>query len=386
MHLEMVPIADADGERIMSGTISYPRTDTRMRAASPQASGIHKIRNHTIYHSDCLTALERIESKSVDVIVTSPPYNINLPYNSYDDNKSEIEYLVWMEKLFESLKRVLKDDGSFFLNISGSNRHPWLPFLIVSRLKDHFCLQNHIVWVKSIAVDRETSGHFKPISGERFTHHSHEHIFHLTKKGDVKLDRLSIGVPFADKSNIGRFGHKADLRCRGNTWFIPYKTVNSKKKKFSHPGTFPCELPLWCIFLHGKNNPVVLDPFLGSGTTLVAAQLAGAKGIGIEIDEIYVKTATNRLLETAETARSVSLNANEIKSLLTHEPSTKSDRGFQNFLVSLQERLNKTTGLLTLEKVDLDRISKYAFESGNVEWKARLNETFSRTLGKNLGR
>ena len=290
------------------------------------------------------------------------------------------------EKFIQWQRRCIKRRWFVFLNISGSSRQPWLPFLITSRLKEFFSLQNHIVWVKSIAVDRETSGHFKPISGARFTHHNHEHIFHLTNKGDVKLDRLSIGVPFADKSNIGRFGHKADLRCRGNTWFIPYRTVNSKKKKFSHPGTFPYELPLWCIFLHGKENPVVLDPFVGTGTTLVAAEFSGGRGIGIEIDDTYIKTAVNRLETATMTSKTIILNHIEMSELLIQNPDTKKDGGFQSLLVSLQERLNKTTGAITLEDTDLERIAKYAFDYKNGGWEDRLKSIFQRTLGPKLGR
>ena len=124
---------------------------------------------------------------------------------------------------------MLEPDGSFFLNISGSSSRPWLPFELIVRLRPLFVLQNHITWIKSIATEGDAVGHFKPIGGTRFLHHAHEHIFHLTLTGDVKLDRLAIGVPFKDKSNIARRGHARDLRCRGNTWFIPYETVQSKR-------------------------------------------------------------------------------------------------------------------------------------------------------------
>ena len=138
-------------------------------------------------------------------------------------------------------------------------------------------------------------GHFKPVAGARFLHQAHEHIFHLTLTGEVRLDRLALGVPFKDKSNIARRGHAADLRCRGNTWFIPYDTVRTKAQKFHHPGTFPVDLPRWCIRLHGVDGAVVLDPFMGTGTTLVAAAREGALGIGIEVDPAYVAIAEERL-------------------------------------------------------------------------------------------
>src|SRR4051812_12705222 len=200
-----------------------------------------------------------------------------------------------MVEVAAALRRVMRPDGSFFLNIAGSSSAPWIPFELLVRLRPLFVLQNHIAWVKSIALPSDSVGHFKPVPGERFLHRNHEHIFHLTQHGAVRLDRLSVGVPFKDKSNIARRGHAQDLRCRGDTWFIPYPTVQNKAQKFRHPGTFPVDLPRWCIRLHGKPGAVVLDPFMGTGTTLVAAALEGARGIGIDIDESYVATARERL-------------------------------------------------------------------------------------------
>jgi site-specific DNA-methyltransferase (adenine-specific) len=250
---------------------------------------------HRLICGDCLHELPRLPAGSVDVVVTSPPYNLGLAYREYDDRLAEDAYLDWMLRVATELRRVMHPEGSFFLNVSGSSTAPWLPFELIVRLRRHFVLQNHIVWVKSIAIGRDAVGHFKPIGGQRFLHHNHEHIFHLTISGATKLDRLSIGVPFKDKSNIARRGHAQDLRCRGNTWFIPYDTVKSKSEKFHHPGTFPVDLPRWCIRLHGKPDATVLDPFMGTGTTVIAAHMEGAQGIGIEIDATYVATARNRL-------------------------------------------------------------------------------------------
>jgi site-specific DNA-methyltransferase (adenine-specific) len=191
----------------------------------------------------------------------------------------------------------MKQDASFFLNISGSNSRPWLPFELIVRLREMFVLQNHITWIKSITTQQDSVGHFKPLAGKRFLNHNHEHIFHLTLSGDVQLDRLAIGVPFKDKSNIARRGHAQDARCRGNTWFIPYRTVQTRAAKYNHPGTFPVDLPRWCIRLHGRTDAVVLDPFAGTGTTLVAAGLEGARGIGVDVDGAYVAVAAQRLAE-----------------------------------------------------------------------------------------
>ena len=262
------------------------------------AAGLSRIAGaHRLICGDCLTILPTLENRSVDVVVTSPPYNLGLSYRRYQDGLAERDYLEWIFSVARELSRVMKCEGSFFLNLSGSPSSPWLPFELIVRLRTLFVLQNHITWVKSIATPKDAIGHYKPVGGKRFLHHNHEHIFHLTLSGKVKLDRLAVGVPFKDKSNIARRGHERDLRCRGNTWFIPYETVQSRAKKFHHPSTFPVTLPRWCIRLHGQANPSVLDPFMGTGTTLVAAQLEGARGIGIDIDPAYVAVAQSRLIE-----------------------------------------------------------------------------------------
>ncbi len=251
---------------------------------------------------DCLEVLPNLDVASVDVIVTSPPYNIGLGYEAYDDRLDEAAYLNWMVDVATALRRVMQPGASFFLNISGSSTRPWLPFELIVRLRSLFVLQNHITWIKSITAGDDTVGHFKPVSGQRFLHHAHEHIFHLTLSGNVKLNRLAIGVPYKDKSNIARRGHASDLRCRGNTWFIPYDTIQRKAQKFNHPGTFPIDLPRWCIRLHGTTNAVVLDPFMGTGTTMVAAQLEACTGVGIDVDPAYVEIAHARLAQAGQAA------------------------------------------------------------------------------------
>ncbi len=254
---------------------------------------------HQLWQGDCLEVLAELRAESVDVVVTSPPYNLDLGYGVYQDSKAEPAYLDWLTQVACAVRRVMKPDASFFLNISGSNSRPWLPFELIIRLRAHFVLQNHITWIKAVSIGRDSVGHHKPLQGQRYLNHNHEHIFHLTLNGEVQLDRLAIGVPFKDKSNIARRGHAKDARCRGNTWFIPYRTVQTKAAKYNHPGTFPVDLPRWCIRLHGHPAATVLDPFAGTGTTLVAAEMEGCSGIGVELDPAYVAVAVQRLREQA---------------------------------------------------------------------------------------
>jgi len=244
---------------------------------------------------DCLAGMKELPTAYVDVVVTSPPYNIGVAYGSYDDRRPREEYLAWLTKVGTEIARVLTDGGSFFLNIGGINSDPWITMEVASAFRETFQLQNHILWAKSLSIGEDTVGHFKPITSRRFLNHNHEAIFHFTKTGAVEVDRLSVGVPFKDKSNIARWGHERDRRCAGNVWFIPYRTVRSKAQKFDHPAGFPVELPERCIKLHGIDDAVVLDPFLGAGSTLVAAERLGCEGIGFEVDPIYAQSALARI-------------------------------------------------------------------------------------------
>jgi site-specific DNA-methyltransferase (adenine-specific) len=101
---------------------------------------------------------------------------------------------------------------------------------VAAVFRSEFALQNHITWVKSISIRQDSHGHFKPIRSERFLNPNHEAIFHFTKSGSVTVDRLAVGVPFADISNIARRGHAQDRRCGGTVWFIPYKTCSPRRR------------------------------------------------------------------------------------------------------------------------------------------------------------
>jgi len=248
--------------------------------------------------------MSHLSDGSIDLVITSPPYNLGVNYGKYSDRQDRQSYLRWCQEWAVQVGRVLKPTGSFFVNIGAAPSSPMLPHEIIMQLRDLLVLQNTIHWIKSITIeDREgdirSFGHFKPISSKRFLNDCHEYIFHLTKSGSVEVDRLALGVPYADKSNIARWSHTRghDLRCRGNTWFIPYETIQSRTKERPHPATFPVQLAEWCIKLHGVSRvETMLDPFLGIGNSAIAAQRCGVpKFIGFEIDESYLGEARRRV-------------------------------------------------------------------------------------------
>jgi site-specific DNA-methyltransferase (adenine-specific) len=270
---------------------------------------VRAIEVDNIYQEDCLNFMDTLASDDrsprVDVIVTSPPYNINKEYGMYKDNKGRQQYLDWIYDVAKKSYSILKDNGSFFLNISGRPSDPTLPFKVVNRfLEVGYELQNIIHWIKSISIEKEdigksngirdfSIGHFKPIISERFLTDLQEYLFHFSKGGNVQLDKRAIGVPYQDKTNIGRWKSATqDKRDRGNVWFVPYPTIQEGRP---HPAVFPEKLPYLCIKMHGVNRKdmLVYDPFMGIGTTALACIRLGVNYIGTEIDAEYIKVAKN---------------------------------------------------------------------------------------------
>ena len=122
-------------------------------------------------------------------------------------------------------------------------------------------------------------------------------IFHFSPSGRTRLDRRAVGVPYQDKSNVTRWaGAGDDKRCRGNTWFIPYETIQSRDRDRPHPASFPPKVPEQCVRLHGLGRAgTVLDPFLGLGNSALAATELGLDFVGIEMDEYYLREAAKRI-------------------------------------------------------------------------------------------
>lgn len=258
-----------------------------------------------IYKEDCMTFMDRLPDGLVDVIVTSPPYNLGKHYSKYDDSKERTDYIDWMRQVAQKSERILKDNGSFFLNIGGAPKDPWIALEVAQAFRESLVLQNTIHWVKSIALTKESAatksnglngdimvGHFKPINTPRYLNQCHEYIFHFTKDGDIEMDKLAIGVPYQHESNKTRWKTKGNKRDRGNVWFIRYENKQGAYRPILHPSTFPVKLPYLCIKLHGvAPKMVVYDPFIGIGTTAMACLSLNVSFLGTEIDPRYVKEA-----------------------------------------------------------------------------------------------
>jgi len=229
-------------------------------------------------------------------------------YRSYDDSLPRANYLEWSETWISAAARTLSPLGSLFLNVGAKPTDPWTAMEVALAARKHLQLQNIIHWIKSIAVEKEAAGvsaaldrdlavgHYKPINSDRFVNDCHEFVFHFTPEGRTPLDRRAIGVAYQDKSNISRWNTGGrDKRCRGNTWFIPYETIQSRDKDRPHPATFPPRLADYCLRLHGVSRlGLVMDPFLGLGSAAIACAELGVNFVGIELDEHYLQEAIER--------------------------------------------------------------------------------------------
>ena len=259
--------------------------------------------------ADCIDVFNGLEAGSVSVIATSPPYNLGIRYRSYADTLPREDYLRWTSEWIAAARRALADDGSLFLNVGAKPTDPWTALDVAQAARAHLQLQNTIHWVKSIAIDRGEDGekvaegrevavgHYKPINSDRFVNDCHEFIFHFTPTGRTPLDRKAIGVPYQDQSNVTRWRSAGgNRRCRGNTWFIPYETIQDRDKDRPHPATFPTQVPEYCFRLHGVDRiRTAMDPFLGLGNSAIAAARLGLDFIGVELDPHYLDEAVARV-------------------------------------------------------------------------------------------
>ena len=260
------------------------------------------------YLGDSLEVLEKLGEGSIDAIVTSPPYNLGIRYRSYDDTLPRGQYLEWTGEWVRRAARALAPDGSLFLNVGAKPTDPWTAFDVAQAARPQLQLQNTSHWIKSSAIEKSLAGararlqedlavgHYKPINSKRFLHDCHEFVFHFSPHGNTQLDRQAIGVRYQDQSNVSRWRTGGSgVRCRGNTWFIPYETIQNREKDRPHPATFPPRLPEMCLRLHGLERlRVVADPFLGLGSTAVACAQLGIGFVGIEMDPRYLKEAIDR--------------------------------------------------------------------------------------------
>lgn len=244
-----------------------------------------------IFNEDCIETLNnRIEDNSIDLTVTSPPYNVDLgnnkynknPYDLYNDNKDHKDYIEWMKDIFTKIYDKTKSGGRCVINI-GDGKNGSVPTHsdIIQFMKEIGWIPiSTIIWNKNQVANRAAWGSFLSPSCPSFP------------------------TPFEFVLAFGKDNKK--LQWKGETdltkeEFIEYAygiwniAPETKMKKIGHPAMFPVELPRRCIKMFTWKGSLVYDPFSGAGTTALASKELGRDFIGSELSEEYYEISKNRL-------------------------------------------------------------------------------------------
>lgn len=240
---------------------------------------------------DCLGGLELLSDKSINLIVTSPPYNVDLgnnkynnkPYDEYEDNKEYGEYLAWLKSIFEVAYHKLTDDGRVVINI-GDGKNGAIPTSsdTIQFMKDiGYKPYSHIIWDKKQTGNRAAFGSFCSPSCPSFPSRF-EHILVFYKK-ERRLTHK--GISDLSESEFVRYTE--------SIWEIPPETKLGAV--WEHPAMFPEKLAIRCLKMFSYIGDVVCDPFSGSGTTCKVAQDIDRNFIGFEISEKYYQNSLDRL-------------------------------------------------------------------------------------------
>jgi len=240
-----------------------------------------------IINDDVLTTNE-IEKNSIDLIVTSPPYNVDIKYNSHDDRISYPKYLEFSMKWLSSCFDWLKDDGRICLNIpldknKGGQQSVGADLTLIAK-KIGFKYHSTIIWNEGNISRRTAWGSFQSASAPYVI--APVELIVVLYKNQWKKN---------GGRNISDITKEEFIEWTNGLWTFR----GESKKRVGHPAPFPIELPRRCIKLFSYVGDVILDPFMGSGTTLIAACMHNRKSIGIDIDKEYCNLAKKRLVNEA---------------------------------------------------------------------------------------
>ena len=243
-----------------------------------------KYNNIEIYNDDFLK-VDYIEKNSIDLIVTSPPYNVDIHYSSFNDDIPYSIYLEFTKEWLKKAKELLKEDGRICLNIpldknKGGQQSVYADIVTIAK-KIGLRYHSSIVWNEQ-NISRRTAWGSWLSARAPYVIAPVEMIIILYKK---RWKKKNGGLSDITKEEF--------IEWTNGVWTFS----GENRKKVKHPAPFPIELPKRCIKLFTFINDVVLDPFLGSGTTLIACAILNRKGIGIEIDKNYCEVAKKRLIK-----------------------------------------------------------------------------------------
>jgi site-specific DNA-methyltransferase (adenine-specific) len=222
-----------------------------------------------------------IPDSSVHLMITSPPYNVS---KDYDDDLSLNEYLELLRKVFKETYRVLVHGGRACVNVANIGRKPYIPlsdYISIMMIDLGFDMRGEIIWNKSAGAGVSTAWGSWQSASNPILRDVHEYIL-VFSKGDYKRE--------------GKEKQNTITKEQFIEWTKSIWTMNPESaKKIGHPAPFPEELPYRLIQLYSFVDDIILDPFIGSGTTAVSALKSDRKFVGYDTDDKYIKLAENRL-------------------------------------------------------------------------------------------
>ena len=244
-----------------------------------------------IYNEDCINTMQKINEKIFNAIITSPPYNTsrkgssllspsaNVRYDDFNDCKSDDEYIEWTIDIFNNYDKVLKENGVILYNLSYSSENTHLMWIVISEIikKTNFLIADNIIWKKPSTSPNSCS----PNKLTRIC----EYVFVFCRKNEFESFQCNKEV--SSYRNTGQIAYK--------NYFNFIEAKNNDGSNDIHKATFSSELVRKLISLYVKENDLIYDSFMGTGTTAVACILEKVNYIGSEISERYCEYAKKRI-------------------------------------------------------------------------------------------
>ncbi len=227
-------------------------------------------------------SMDELPDNSVHLMVTSPPYNVG---KTYDEDLTLDEYRAFMRRVMAEVYRVLVPGGRACLNVANLGRRPYLPlhaFLIEDMLELGFLMRGEIIWDKASSASPSTAWGSWCSPQNPTLRDTHEYILVFSK---YTFNRPKV------EGRVATITRDEFLEFTKSVWRFGAEQAS----KVGHPAPFPVELPYRCIQLYTYSGEVVLDPFMGSGTTAVAALKAGRIFVGYEIEPQYMRIIQSRV-------------------------------------------------------------------------------------------
>lgn len=275
------------------GRISHDSTpfySSKLYEGLPEDKGLEYIENPipaaNMDKIFCTTSenMDELLDNSIHLMVTSPPYNVG---KDYDENLTLGDYLDFLERVWEEVYRVLVPGGRVCINIANLGRKPYIPlhaFIVKDLLELGFLMRGEIIWNKAASASASTAWGSWCSATNPTLRDIHEYIL-IFSKGTFRRNNK--------EKRINSISKEQFLEFTKSVWTFPAESA----KKVGHPAVFPIELPYRLIQLYTFEGDVILDPFMGSGQTAIAAIKTNRHYVGYDIDEEYIKLASRRIKE-----------------------------------------------------------------------------------------